>query len=278
MAKPSTSSAKKATAFNHESLRSHIATSNNSDELELLPHAILTVRGQKVVLDSDLAKVFETQTKKFNQALKRNSEKFDEKYAFQLNEEEWKSLRSQIVTTKPGRGGRQYAPWVFTEHGVVMAATILNSKQAIEASKLVVDVFIEVKRSLDGQDTALTVTSKNEKGEGSRGLAKLDGFWQNLGPRLQGALDHVLNSVIDQKQKSTIREEAQNLISESITSLKDRLKKTGLENEELAAKVTKFLAEAEKEKSIAAKTRAETEALEFQTIVKKLRLLMEAQR
>ncbi len=188
------------------------------------------------------------------------------------------ALRSQIVTSKRGRGGRQYAPWVFTEHGVVMAATILNSKQAIEASKLVVDVFIEVKRSLDGQDSALKVISKDTPDGGSKGLARLDGFWNNMGPRLQAAMDQVLDSVIDQKRKSTIREEAQNLISESINTLKDRLKKTGLENEELAAKATKLLAEAEKEKSIAAKTRAETEAVEFQTIVKKLRLLIEAQR
>lgn len=253
-------------------------TSNQQSDWELLSKAILTLRGQKVVMDSDLAKVFGTETKKFNQALKRNIEKFDEKYAFQLKETEWESLRSQIVTSKRGRGGRQYAPWVFTEHGVVMAATILNSKQAIEASKLVVDVFIEVKRSLDGQDSALKVISKDTPDGGSKGLARLDGFWNNMGPRLQAAMDQVLDSVIDQKRKSTIREEAQNLISESINTLKDRLKKTGLENEELAAKATKLLAEAEKEKSIAAKTRAETEAVEFQTIVKKLRLLIEAQR
>ena len=278
--KKTTPLSKKTASKNSGVLRSQIATSNEAVDFELLPGALFTIRGQKVVLDSDLANVFGTETKKFNQALKRNIDKFDEKYAFQLNDLEWESLRSQIVTSKQSRGGRQYAPWVFTEYGVVMAATILNSKQAIEASKLVIDVFIEVKRSLDGHKTALAVVSSTElaKKKGSKSLAQLEGFWQDMEPRLQTALDHVLDSVIDHKKQTTIREEAQVLISESITNLKERLKKMGLENEELAAKATKLLAEAEKDKSIAARTRAETEALEFQTIVKKLRLLIEAQR
>jgi len=84
--------------------------------------------------------------------------------------------------------------------------------------------------------------------------------------------------VIDTRKQSTVREEAQTLISESIKHLKDRPKKQGLENEEIAARVVKLLAEAEKEKAIAAKTRAETEKLEFATIVRKLRLLLEVQR
>lgn len=84
--------------------------------------------------------------------------------------------------------------------------------------------------------------------------------------------------VIDTRSQSTVREEAQTLISESIQHLKDRPKKQGLENEEIAARVVKLLAEAEKEKAIAAKTRAETEKLEFTTIVRKLRLLLEVQR
>lgn len=84
--------------------------------------------------------------------------------------------------------------------------------------------------------------------------------------------------VIDTRKQSTVREEAQTLISESIQHLKDRPKKQGLENEEIAARVVKLLAEAEKEKAIAAKTRAETEKLEFATIVRKLRLLLEVQR
>jgi hypothetical protein len=272
---------KKKTASKAEApLRSQIATSNEAVDFELLPDAVLTLRGQKVVLDSDLAKVFGTETKRLNEAIKRNADRFGGKYAFRLTDQEWSALRSRTATSNSGRGGRRYPPRVFTEYGVVMAATVLDSEKAIEASKLVIDVFIAVKRSLDGQETALAVVPRSEraKKEGSKSLAQLDGFWQDMGPRLQTALDHVLDSVIDHKKQSTIREEAQTLISESITHLKDRLKKTGLENEELAAKATKLLAEAEKEKSIAARTRAETEALEFQTIVKKLRLLIEAQR
>jgi hypothetical protein len=88
----------------------------------------------------------------------------------------------------------------------------------------------------------------------------------------------VLDSVIDTHGQTTVRQEAENLISESIQHIKERLKKQGLENEELAAKVTKLLAEAEKDRAIAAKTRVETEALAFATVIRKLRLLLEVQR
>lgn len=236
-----------------------------------IQHAVIECRGQNVILDSDLAVVFGTETKKLNQAVKRNAERFGEKYAFQMSQEEFDALRSQAVTSNTGRGGRRYPPWVFTEHGVVMAATILDTEKAVEASKLVVDVFIEVKRRLR-QPGALVPA------DAEASLGRLSGPWEGMGPRLQTALNLVLDSVIDHQRQSTVRQEAQTLISESIHHLKERLKKTGLENEEIAARATKLLAEAEREKSVAAKTRAETEAIEFETIVRKLRLLMEANR
>jgi hypothetical protein len=91
-------------------------------------------------------------------------------------------------------------------------------------------------------------------------------------------LESVLDTIVDHQRETTVKQEAQELISESIQSLKERLKKSGLENEELAARATKLLAEAEKERSIAKKTRAEADGQEFLTIVKKLRLLLEAHR
>ena len=158
-----------------------------------------------------------------------------------------------------------------------MAATVLDSDKAVEASKFIVDVFIEVKRRVtQGPSSALVAA-----GAGSGGLSTLERLsivGESMGTRLQMALNHVLDSVIDTRQKTTVREEAQNLISESIQHLKQRLKKQGLENEEISARVVKLLAEAEKEKAIAAKTRAESDKLEFATIVRKLRLLLEVQR
>lgn len=184
-----------------------------------IQHAVIECRGQNAILDSDLAAVFGTETKKLNQAVKRNAERFGEKYAFQMTSEEFDALRSQSVTSNKRRGGRRYPPWVFTEHGVVMAATILDTEKVVEASKLVVDVLIEMKRRI-GQSGALVPTDA----EGS--LSRLAGPWEGMGPRLQTALNLVLDSVIDHQRQSTVRQEAQTLISESIHHLKERLKKT----------------------------------------------------
>lgn len=82
---------------------------------------IQSIRGLQVLLDSDLAAIYGVSTKAFNQAVKRGAERFPKDFAFQLSEEEFARLRSQIVTSKPGRGGRRYLPWAFTEHGAVIS-------------------------------------------------------------------------------------------------------------------------------------------------------------
>jgi len=194
-----------------------------------------------------------------------------------VNKQEFEALKLQSATSKTGRGGRRHPPWAFTEHGVVMAATVLNTEEAVEISRFIVEVFVEVKRRLTRPESSALMPVSTATGE-ILPLDRLSRLGQGIGARLQIALNHVLDTVIDTKRRSTVREEAQNLISESIQHLKERLKKQGLENEEIAARVAKLLAEAEKERAVAAKTRAEVEALEFATIVRKLRLLLEVQR
>src|SRR5450432_3825445 len=103
---------------------------------------IHTIRGQRVMLDSDLAHLYEVTTKVFNQTIRRNADRFPDDFAFQVTEEELTNLRSQIVTSSSGpepeahriHGGRRYLPWVFTEHGAIMAATILRSERAVAMS------------------------------------------------------------------------------------------------------------------------------------------------
>ena len=87
---------------------------------------ILVLRQQKVILDSDLAELYGVPVKRLNEQVKRNQERFPPDFMFRLNPEESESLRSQKATSKTGRGGRRYAPYAFTEHGAIMAATILN--------------------------------------------------------------------------------------------------------------------------------------------------------
>jgi len=111
---------------------------------------LLSVRGQTVVLDSDLAGLYGVTTAAFNQAIKRNLARFPSDFTFLLAREEFSALISQIVTSK-GRGGRRKPPRVFTEHGAIMAATILNSPRAVAMSVYVVRAFVRLREALLGQ-------------------------------------------------------------------------------------------------------------------------------
>lgn len=125
---------------------------------------ILTLRGQKVILDADLAEIYGVPTRSLNQAMKRNIDRFPEDFVFQLTDEEVEGLKSQSVTAnesydgalrsqfvilKKGRGKhRKYPPYAFTEHGAIMAATILNSAEAVTMSVYVVRAFIQMRERI----------------------------------------------------------------------------------------------------------------------------------
>ena len=115
-------------------------------ELQKIKSMIFRIRGCQVMLDEDLAKIYQVETKVFNQAVKRNINRFPPEFMFQLTDEEFESLRSQFVTSKNGRGGRRYLPYAFTEHGVIMLSSILNSKVAAQINIAVVNAFIEMRR------------------------------------------------------------------------------------------------------------------------------------
>ena len=109
---------------------------------------VLLVRGQKVLLDADLAALYGVEVRALNQAVKRNEERFPSDFVFQLTAEENEALRSQTVTSKSSRGGRRYAPYAFTEHGAIMAASVLNSPRAVEMSIFVVRAFLRLREML----------------------------------------------------------------------------------------------------------------------------------
>lgn len=114
-------------------------------KLENVESAIYLIRGQRVMLDSDLAAIYGTSTRRLNERLRRNRERFPLDFAFQLTAQEFRRLMSQIATSKKGSGGRRKLPWVFTEHGAIMLATVLSSKVAIQASVRVVRAFIRLR-------------------------------------------------------------------------------------------------------------------------------------
>jgi ORF6N domain len=121
--------------------------------LQRIERGIHLVRGQRVMLDSDLAAIYQVTTKGLNQQLRRNRARFPDDFAFQLTSKEFSALKSQMATsnlrsqfvTSSLHGGRRYLPWVFTEHGALMLASVLNSDIAIEASVRVVRAFVRLR-------------------------------------------------------------------------------------------------------------------------------------
>jgi hypothetical protein len=133
---------------------------------EYVQSRIREIRGTKVILDSDLAQLYGVETRALNQAVRRNVDRFPEDFVFQLTLEEQSRLRSQSVISNGGRGGRRYLSYAFTEHGAMMAASVLNSPQAIQTSVFIVRAFIrlrsiyashiELTRRLDELDTRVS--------------------------------------------------------------------------------------------------------------------------
>jgi phage regulator Rha-like protein len=109
---------------------------------------IRVVRGQRVILDSDLATIYEVSTTRLNQQVRRNAERFPEDFAFQLTPDEFAGLMLQIATSKKGRGGRRKLPLIFTEHGAIMAANVLNSPRAEQMSVFVIRAFVKMREML----------------------------------------------------------------------------------------------------------------------------------
>jgi phage regulator Rha-like protein len=126
------------------------------EELIQIKNLIYTIRGYKVMLDSDLAMLYEVETKVLNQAVKRNIRRFPKHFMFQLTSEEYEDLkvRSQFVTSPKG-GGRQYLPYVFTEQGVAMLSSVLRSERAIQINIQIMDTFVQMRKwAIENKDMA----------------------------------------------------------------------------------------------------------------------------
>jgi len=133
----------------------------------ILPR-ILTIRNQRVIVDAELAALYEVPTKRLNEAVKRNLARFPQDFMFTLSAEEFALLRSQFATSSasPAHGGRRHAPRVFTEHGALMAATLLNSPRAVEVSIYVVRAFVRVRElAVSHADLAQRLAELEDKTE-----------------------------------------------------------------------------------------------------------------
>jgi ORF6N domain-containing protein len=144
---------------------------------------ILILRNQKVILDTDLAELYGVPVKRLNEQLKRNPERFPPDFFFTLTPEEYDNLRSQDATSSSSHGGRRYLPHAFTEHGAIMAASILNSTRAIEMSVFVVRAFVQMRQDMAVNQHVVAKLSELE--------ARLDGHDAEL-QELVGAIQELI--------------------------------------------------------------------------------------
>ena len=149
--------------------------------VELIESAILFIRGERVILDTDLASIYNVETRSLIQAVKRNRERFPADFMFQLTRKEFDSLRSQSVIST-ARGGRRYLPYAFTEHGALMAANILNSKRAVQASVQVVRAFIKLRQMLNSNAELARKLSDLERKYDSQFKVVFDAIRQLMTP------------------------------------------------------------------------------------------------
>lgn len=236
------------------------------------PPLVVTVRAQQVVLDADLARVFGVETRTLNQQVRRNLEKFDG-FAFQLTAGETADLRSQNVMSNDGHGGRRHRPYAFTEHGVVMAATVMKSRHAIAASRFIIKVFVEARRKTlasDGRNLPGLIDARRLLPLESDARAGLMG-------KLNSALGRVLDAIADPVAQTTVREEAHAIAAEGLRSIKEYLKKAGVQNEKTLAEVRKLLAEAEAVEAETAQRITENQHRQLALLAKQLRLVLVAQ-
>jgi len=164
-----------------------------ADKLAQLQKIIYEIRGQKVMLDSDLAALYGVELKVMNQAVKRNSGRFPSDFMFQLTNDEWDSLRSQFVTSKSNRGGRRYVPYVFTEQGVSMLSSVINSERAIKVNINIMRTFVQLRHY---------VFSKSDTNEQIAELRKLLMLYIEENDKRVNEIIIALNNLIDQPPKT----------------------------------------------------------------------------
>lgn len=169
---------------------------------DLLEPLILTIRDQRVILDADLARLYGVPTHRFNEAFKRNRQRFPDDFAFQLTVKEFADLRSQFAisstrtdeeggnspnssqTAAGSHGGRRHLPWAFTEHGALMAANILRSKRAVEMSVFVVRAFVRLREQVAANAAILKRLAEIDKTLLEHDHT-LGAIWHKLQPLLQ---------------------------------------------------------------------------------------------
>jgi ORF6N domain-containing protein len=129
--------------------RKKLTTTSLTISVQLIERRIYLIRSQKVMMDFDLAELYGVSTSRLNEQVTRNRKRFPDDFMFRLTKKEAESLRSQFAISKTGRGGRRYLPYAFTEQGVAMLSSVLNSEQAIEVNIAIMRAFVRLRQMLE---------------------------------------------------------------------------------------------------------------------------------
>lgn len=213
---------------------------SDGEALPALTSRVVFVRDRAVLVDAHVAEAFGVETREVNQAVARNPEKFAQAHAFRLTKEEAEFLRSQGVIPKPGRGGSRVEPAVFTQKGVARLATVLTTPRALEATDLIIDVFTEVYCQLAQGQTSVALSRPARllpPPEEAGRLARLRG-------RMVEALEGLLDTVVDVRRRTTVREELGDAGAGLLDHLRERLAAPGVENARVEADTALILEKA----------------------------------
>ena len=219
-----------------------------TDELTAIENSIVIVRDTPVILASDLAKFFDTETKRINEYRSRNTERFSSDYAFQLSEDEWQILKSQNATSSVDHGGARARPWVYTEHGVAMMSMGMKSDQAIRLSKVIIDTFVDYRRGTLPTTPVLV---------GSKAIAHR----RSLQEKIYNQMEKLLEVELPTSDGHTVRDELGGTATKALGRIKAVLDTPTKQNEKISAEVAKILAEAEKLYAETRKLNVETDTL-----------------
>jgi len=211
-----------------------------------------------------------------NEQVTRNQDKFGNDFAFQLTPDEWENLMSHSATSNVrSHGGRRKPPRMFTEHGVVMAATVLRSERAIAASRFIVDIFVAARRTQIGKTTSRYVPALIEA---KAALPLAADARKGILAKLDDALGRVLNAIVDPVAQTKVRDEARAIAAEGLNAIKEYLRKPGAQNEKTLAEAHKLLKEAEALDAEIRSRHIESQHRQLAYLAKQLRMVIEIQR
>ena len=220
---------------------------------------IYTVRGQRVILDADVAEFYGKSTSAVNQQRSRNQSNFPGTYAFQLTQDEWDGLKSQFVISR-SHGGRRTLPWAYTEHGFAMISTRLRGEKAAYLSRIIIDTFISYRRgTLPQERTLVGSTAESHRA------------------RIQNAIYKQMELLLATELPTgeTVASELKSITKSAIGRVKAVLDAPGIKNEKISAEIKKLEAETEKLYAEAQKTNAEAASIWADVYKKRLDMIVQ---